>query len=98
VENVDSRKWSESCRPGGIIAIIWPDSPDWFSCRGYTHVSFNGEMHVTFASFDEAFELGHIFYPTAVKAIETGGSRIVSFQLLGVPAPRDFCWKRLPVV
>lgn len=83
------------CRPGGIVAIIWPDNPDWLSCHGYTHVSFAGEMYVTFASLDEALELARIFYPASVAAIEEGGNRMVSFHLLGLPAPRDFCWKKL---
>jgi SAM-dependent methyltransferase len=89
------REMERICRPGGLVAIIWPDDPYWLCDRGYTHTSFGGDMFVSFASLEEAVEISRIFYPAAVNAIEVGRESKISFDVLGIPAPRDFCWKRL---
>ena len=51
------------CRPGGCVAIIWPNHLGWLTARGYRHVSFPGPMSVEFGSHEEAVELAEIFYP-----------------------------------
>jgi SAM-dependent methyltransferase len=84
------------CRPGGTVAIIWPDDPRWLAGRGYTHRIFAGDLEVSFPSLDEALELARIFYPAAVRAIEEAGRRKVPFDVLGIPPPRDLSWRRLP--
>jgi SAM-dependent methyltransferase len=82
------------CRPGGRVAIVWPNNLDWLRDRGYRYVSFGeAEMFVEFASPDEAAELTDIFYPNAAAEVRRGGQRRVSFAALGINPPRDVAFK-----
>jgi SAM-dependent methyltransferase len=83
------------CRPGGCVAIIWPNHLDWLAARGYAYVSFPGPMSVEFRSFPEAVELAGIFYPTAAGEVRRRGSRRVPFEVLGINPPRDLAFKVL---
>ena len=83
------------CKPGGCVAIIWPNGVDWLADRGYEYVSFGGPMWVQFRSHSEAIELARIFYPGAVEAIRQHGWRRVPFELLGINPPRDLAFKTL---
>ena len=83
------------CRPGGCVAIIWPNHLDWLAARGYTYVSFPGPMSVEFSSFPEAVELAGIFYPRAAGEVRRRGSRSVPFEVLGINPPRDLAFKVL---
>ena len=83
------------CRPGGCVAIIWPNHLDWLAARGYRYVSFPGPMSVDFGSHNEAVELAEIFYPTAADVIRRRGLRSVPFEVLGINAPRDLAFKVL---
>jgi SAM-dependent methyltransferase len=85
-----------ACRPGGRVAIIWPNHLDWLAARGYRYVSFPGPMYVEFGSYHEAAELSEIFYPNAAEQIRRGGSAKVSFEVLGINPPRDLAYKVLP--
>lgn len=85
------------CRPGGCVAIVWPNNLDWLRVHGYRHVSFGEEdMFVEFASHAEAVELTEIFYPAEAAQACRGGRRQVSFDALGVNPPRDLAFKVLP--
>jgi SAM-dependent methyltransferase len=84
------------CRPGGRVAIIWPNHLDWLATRGYRYVSFPGPMYVEFVSHHEAVELAEIFYPNAVGEIRRRGSRKIPFEVLGINPPRDLAFKVLP--
>ncbi len=58
------------CRPGGCVAIVWPNNLSWLQDRGYRYLSFgDDEMFVEFASHDEAVELTRIFYPDAAAEV-----------------------------
>jgi SAM-dependent methyltransferase len=81
------------CRPGGRVAIVWPNHLDWLAARGYRYVSFAGEMFLEFASLEEAVELIEIFHPDAASAVRDGGSRRVAYSALGVNPPRDVAYK-----
>jgi SAM-dependent methyltransferase len=83
------------CRPGGCVAIIWPNHLDWLAARGYRYVSFPGPMSMEFDSYQEAVELAEIFYPEAAGAVRGRGSRRVPFDLLGVNPPRDLAFRLL---
>ena len=83
------------CRPGGGVAIIWPNHLDWLVARGYRHVSFPGPMSVEFGSHEEAVELAEIFYPRAAGEIRRRGWRKVPFEALGINPPRDLAFKVL---
>ena len=83
------------CRPGGRVAIIWPNHLDWLAERGYKYVSFPGPMSVEFDSYREAVELAGIFYPGAADQVRRRGRRRVPFELLGINPPRDLAFKVL---
>ena len=83
------------CRPGGVVAIVWPNNLDWLAARGYRYVCFAGPMSVEFASYEEAVELAGIFYPAAAEQVRRRGRRRVPFQVLGINPPRDLAFKVL---
>jgi SAM-dependent methyltransferase len=84
------------CRPGGCVAIIWPNHLDWLAARGFRYVSFPGPVCVEFASYREAVELAEIFYPKAADAVRRRGEPSVPFEVLGLNAPRDLAYKVVP--
>jgi SAM-dependent methyltransferase len=84
------------CRPGGCVAIVWPNNVAWLEARGYRHVSFDGAMFVEFASPEDAAELTEIFYPWAAAEVRRRGQLRVSFDTLGVNPPRDVAYKMIP--
>jgi SAM-dependent methyltransferase len=81
------------CKPGGCVAIVWPNDVAWLQAHGYRHVSFAGEMFVEFASPEDAAELAEIFYPRAAAEIRRRGQQRVSFDTLGINPPRDLAFK-----
>jgi SAM-dependent methyltransferase len=83
------------CRPGGCVAIIWPNNLDWLAGHGYGYVRFGGPMVVEFGSHDEAVELSEVFYPRALGEIRRRGLRRVPFELIGLNPPRDLAFKTL---
>ena len=84
------------CRAGGLVAIVMPQGPEWLVARGYSQISFPGELLMKFRSPDEAVELAGIFYPHAVDEIVRRGRRCVPYDLLGTCPPRDVAFKRKP--
>jgi SAM-dependent methyltransferase len=83
------------CRPGGCVAIIWPNHLSWLTARGYRYVSFPGPMFVEFGSCHEAVELAEIFYPKVADEVRRRGERRVPFEVLGLNPPRDLAFKVL---
>jgi SAM-dependent methyltransferase len=81
------------CRPGGCVAIVWPNNVGWLTARGYEYLSFSGDMFVEFASPEDAYELTEIFYPRAAAEVRRDARRRVSFDTLGVNPPRDVAFK-----
>jgi SAM-dependent methyltransferase len=81
------------CRPGGCVAIVWPNNVAWLEARGYRHISFAGEVFVEFASPEDAVELSEIFYPRVAAEVRRLGEQRVSFETLGINAPRDVAFK-----
>jgi len=85
------------CRPGGCVAIIWPNHLGWLTTRGYQHISFSGPMWVEFGSHDEAAELAGIFYPRAADEVRRRGWQRVPWEVIGINPPRDLAFKVLPL-
>ena len=83
------------CKPGGCVAIIWPNNVDWLAAHDYRHVSFGGPMSVEFPSRVAAIELARIFYPRAATEIRRRGLQRVPFEMLGINPPRDLAFKTL---
>jgi SAM-dependent methyltransferase len=84
------------CRPGGCVAIVWPNNIDWLAARGYQYASFAGEMTVDFASHREAVDMAKIFYPHALRKIRRLGCRRIPYRVLGVNPPRDVAFRVMP--
>jgi SAM-dependent methyltransferase len=83
------------CRPGGCVAIVWPNHLKWLTARGYCYVSFPGPMLVEFGSHHEAVKMSEIFYPKAADEVRRRGCRKVPFEVLGINPPRDVAFKVL---
>jgi SAM-dependent methyltransferase len=81
------------CRPGGCVAIVWPNNIGWLAARGYQYECFPGPMSMEFASHGEAVDLAEIFYPDSAAEIRRLGSRRVPYEVLGVNPPRDLAFK-----
>jgi SAM-dependent methyltransferase len=81
------------CRPGGRVAIVWPNNLGWLAAHGYEYVCFAGPMAAEFASHQEAVELAAIFYPGAVGEVRRRGRRRVPYEVLGINPPRDLAFK-----
>jgi hypothetical protein len=82
-----------ACRPGGCVAIVWPNNIDWLAAHDYQYASFAGPMTVDFASHREAVELAEIFYPHAIREVRRRGSSRVPYEVLGINPPRDVAFK-----
>ena len=83
------------CKPGGCVAIVWPNNLDWLAARGYRYVSFPGPMCAEFASAGEAAELAEIFSPRAAAEVRRRGRSQVPFEVLGINPPRDVAFRVL---
>jgi len=81
------------CRPGGRVAIVWPNNLGWLAAHGYEYVCFAGPMAAEFASPQEAVELARIFYPGAAEQVRRRGQRRVPYEVLGINPPRDVAFK-----
>src|SRR3989441_13072424 len=80
-------------RPGGRIAILWPDNPEWFKARGFRYQVCEGALEVRFRDLDTALACAEIFYSDVVVShLQQTGRPIVPFELLGINPPRDACW------
>jgi SAM-dependent methyltransferase len=88
------RELERVAAPGGLVVIVWPNHLDWLRARGYTHVSFPGEMAMDFDSLDEAIELAAVFHPWAAEEIRRRGSPRVPYEVVGRNPPRDLAWRR----
>src|SRR5262249_14952234 len=84
------------CRPGGCVAIVWPNHIDWLAAHNYTYICFDGPMSVDFPSYEEAVDLAEIFYPNAAAEVRRRGQRRVPFEVVGMNPPRDLAYKMLP--
>lgn len=81
------------CRPGGCVAIVWPNNLDWLAASGYRHLSFAGDMCLEFDSPEQAAELIGIFHPRAAGLVRAGDLVRVPYEVLGVNPPRDIAYK-----
>ena len=84
-------------RPGGDIAVIWPDRPAWFRERGFVHLTAAGNDHLTFADPATAERICRDFYSDEAAAWVTRHETAeVPFAVLGIPPPNDVCLRRVP--
>jgi FkbM family methyltransferase len=87
------RELQRVVRPGGRIAILWPDDPQWFIARGFRYQVCEGALEVRFRDLDTALACAEIFYSDVVVShLQQTRRPIVPFELLGINPPRDACW------
>jgi SAM-dependent methyltransferase len=80
-------------RPGGRLVVMWPEDPRWFIDRGFHYASLPGHLKIRFPTLEDALAVARRFYqPAIVEYLETARTPEISFDLLGVKAPRDLCW------
>lgn len=83
-------------RPGGLIAVIWPEDPAWFRRHGYRHVRLGGEAVHHFRDVGTAERLCATYYSSDAAAwVRKRGSADVPYSVLGSAPPNDVCLKRI---
>ncbi|MBV8194160.1 MAG: methyltransferase domain-containing protein [Candidatus Dormibacteraeota bacterium] len=83
-------------RPGGQVAIIWPQDARWYTARGYTYIRVEGSGAVEFQDSEEAESLCRRYYSeAAARWVHDTGNTCVPYSVLGVPPPNDVCLKRI---
>lgn len=83
-------------RPGGQVAVIWPDRPEWFEKRGFEHVSATGNDTLHFADPATAERVCRAFYSEeAGDWVAARRTAEVPFAVLGIRPPNDMCIRRL---
>lgn len=84
-------------RPGGRVAVIWPDRPEWFVERGFVHVRAEGDGSLRFPDLASAERLCRDFYSEAAASwVVAHRSSAVPYAVLGVRPPNDMCVRDLP--
>lgn len=83
-------------RPGGQVAVIWPDDPAWFTARGFDHVSLPGDHGLRFEDAATAERICRDFYSDqAADWVRSHAATTVPFAILGTPPPNDACFLRV---
>lgn len=84
-------------RPGGEVAIIWPQDHQRPCARGYQHLQVRGEGVVQFRDVATALRLCATYYSaSAAEWVVTHDSADVPYSVLGVRPPSDMCIRRIP--
>jgi ubiquinone/menaquinone biosynthesis C-methylase UbiE len=84
-------------RPGGAVAVLWPQHPHWFRERGYEHVVVRGQGALCFRDVETAQRLCALYYSdAAARWVRDHAVREVPYSVLGVPPPNDICIRRIP--
>lgn len=83
-------------RPGGLVAVIWPQQREWFTSHGYEYVRVRGNEALEFRDVDTAERLCRMYYPAAAaRWVRRHRSAAVPYAILGVSPPNDVCIKRV---
>lgn len=84
-------------RPGGEVAIIWPQDRRRLCGRGYQYLQVRGEGVVRFRDAATALRLCATYYSaSAAEWVCTHNSADVPYSVLGVHPPTDMCIRRIP--
>lgn len=83
-------------RPGGVVAIVWPQHPSWYGQQGYEHVVVRGQGTVCFRDTATAERLCALYYSAeAAQWVREHATGDVPYAVLGVPPPNDLCIRRI---
>ena len=84
-------------RPGGHVAIIWPQDHQRHCARGYQYIRVRGEGTVRFRDVATALHLCATYYSaSAADWVRVQNSADVPYRVLGVRPPNDMCIRRIP--
>lgn len=84
-------------RPGGTVAIIWPQHPAWFRAHGYQHVVVRGCGSIQFRDVSTAQRLCAMYHSAAAaRWVRQHATADVPYSVLGVQPPNDLCVRRIP--
>lgn len=84
-------------RPGGEVAIIWPQDRRRFGARGYHYLQVRGGGVVRFRDVATALHLCATYYSaSAAEWVSAHNSADVPYSVLGVRPPSDMCIRRIP--
>ncbi|MGH7685971.1 MAG: class I SAM-dependent methyltransferase, partial [Candidatus Dormibacteria bacterium] len=83
-------------RPGGLIAVIWPEDPAWFRRHGFRHLRLDADAVHHFRDVGTAERLCATYYSDDAAAwVRKRGSADVPYAVLGSEPPHDLCLKRI---
>ena len=84
-------------RPGGEVAIIWPEDSRRPCARGYHYVQVRGEGVVRFRDVETALRLCATYYSeSAAGWVRAHDTTEVPYSVLGVQPPTGMCVRRIP--
>ena len=84
-------------RPGGEVAIIWPQDHRRLCARGYQHLQVRGGGTVRFRDGATAHRLCATYYSaSAAEWVSGHNTADVPYGVLGVQPPTDMCIRRIP--
>ena len=84
-------------RPGGEVAIIWPQDSRRPCARGYQYLQVRGEGVVRFRDTATALRLCATYYSaSAAQWVSRHNSAEVPYSVLGVQPPTGMCVRRIP--
>ncbi|MBV8527685.1 MAG: class I SAM-dependent methyltransferase, partial [Candidatus Dormibacteraeota bacterium] len=84
-------------RPGGEVAIIWPEDPRWLQARGYEYIQMRADGAVHFRDVATAYRLCAEYYSeSAAEWVRASRTADVPYSVLGVRPPADMCIRRIP--
>lgn len=84
-------------RPGGTVAVIWPQQARWFAARGYACVHVSAPTSVRFRDVGTAMELCRTYYSAAAaRWVREHATAEVPYAVLGVSPPSEICVKTVP--
>jgi SAM-dependent methyltransferase len=85
-------------RPGGVVAALWPQDPDWFVAHGYRCITVAGDAVRHFPSVERAIGVCDSFYGADASAyVRRHGSADVPYEVLHMPPPLSMCVRTLAV-
>jgi SAM-dependent methyltransferase len=83
-------------RPGGEVAVIWPQERAWFRRHGYTYIAMHSEDVVHFRDVATAERLCAAYYSAAAAAwVRRHNAAEVPYRVLGTSPPSSVCVKRV---
>jgi ubiquinone/menaquinone biosynthesis C-methylase UbiE len=83
-------------RPGGEVAVIWPQERAWFRRHGFTYIALHSDDVVRFRDVATAERLCAAYYSAAAATwVRRHNTAEVPYRVLGTSPPSSVCVKRV---